>query len=252
GLLEATSYMKRRGRKDARRAIVLLTDDQTEFEAQEQQVIDALHRADTVMSVLLVPFKMQSQGGGRGGYPRQGGGSRRGGWGGVSIGIPGIPGAGGGRGPMGGGGYPGGGGGYPGRGGGGGGGIIRSHPAGSAEIAKESGGDSLPADSASALQTALDRLRQRYALFFHLPEGVKAGESRSVDVTLEASVRRQYPGAVLKYKRTYIPAVGSEGTDDEPETVSSTSPARTETVSPAQKKRTTDGSHSSGPSLVVH
>ena len=64
-----------------------MTDDETEFEADEERVVRALQGADTVMSVLLVPNVM------RRGMPR--GGS----WGGVVIHGPNIPGR---RGPVGG------------------------------------------------------------------------------------------------------------------------------------------------------
>ena len=177
-LFDAAQFMRRQGRKEARRAIVLLTDDETEFEADESRVVVALNGADTVMSVLLVPNAMRRGGGGYpqggGGYPQGGGRRRGGGMGGVIIGgggIPGIPGAGGG--------YPGGGGG------------SRTRSAGSAEIARESGGDAMQSDEAAALDTTLNRLRQRYALYFNLPAGVVAGDRRTVDIALEDTVRRQ-------------------------------------------------------------
>ncbi len=46
-MLDATSYMRREGRRDARRAIVILTDDQTEFDRDDADVGRALARADT-------------------------------------------------------------------------------------------------------------------------------------------------------------------------------------------------------------
>lgn len=249
-LFDAAQFMKRQGRKEARRAIVLLTDDQTEFEADEERVVQALNGADTVMSVLLVPNMMRRggmgipQGGGR--YP-QGGGRRGGiggGIGGVIIGGGGIPG-GGRRGP--GGGYPGGG--YPGRGGGG----QRTRSAGSAEIARESGGDAMQSDEAAALETTLNRLRQRYALYFNLPAGVVAGDRRSVDIALEESVRRQYPEATLRYKRSYI-AAATSGAGAPVEEELNVVPMRPEPkpIPPITRRRTTDGSSSSGPAIVVH
>ena len=54
-LFDGAQFMKRQARIEARRAIVLLTDDETEFEADEDRVVRALQGAETVMSVLLVP-----------------------------------------------------------------------------------------------------------------------------------------------------------------------------------------------------
>jgi hypothetical protein len=261
-MLDGAQFMKRQGRKEARRAIVLLTDDETEFDADEERVVQALNNADTVMSVLLVPNAVRS---GVGGYPRGGGGGypgggRRsgGGWGGVIVGIPGggYPGGGypgGGR--RGGGGYPSGGGGYP------GGGGSRTHPAGSAQIARDSGGDAMQANEAAALETTLQRLRQRYALYFNLPAGVMEGDRRTVEVALEDSVRRQYSGATLKYRRSYVSTASAGAGAPESEEIPTPAPSTTTTSStrtaPAAptattKRRTTDGSSSTGPSILVH
>lgn len=51
----------------------------------------------------------------------------------------------------------------------------RTHTAGTAEIARDSGGDSISVDDASALEDTLSRIRQRYALHFHLPDAVAPG-----------------------------------------------------------------------------
>jgi VWFA-related protein len=239
-LFDAAQYMKRQGQKEARRAIVLLTDDQTEFEADESRVVVALNGADTVMSVLLVPNAMRRGGGG--GYPQGGGGRRGGGIGGVIIGGGGIPGIPGGVG-------------YPRRGGGGypGGGGQRGRSAGSAEIARESGGDAMQADESAALDTTLNRLRQRYALYFNLPAGVVAGDRRTVDIALEDTVRRQYPEATVRYKRSYV-AAASSGAGAPVEEELNVVPLRPapKPVPPVTRRRTTDGSSSSGPGIVVH
>jgi VWFA-related protein len=239
-LFDAAQYMRRQGRKEARRAIVLLTDDQTEFEADESRVVVALNGADTVMSVLLVPNAMRRGGGG--GYPQGGGGRRGGGIGGVIIGGGGIPGIPGGVG-------------YPRRGGGGypGGGGQRGRSAGSAEIARESGGDAMQADESAALDTTLNRLRQRYALYFNLPAGVVAGDRRTVDIELEDTVRRQYPEATVRYQRTYV-AAASSGAGAPVEEELNVVPLRPapKPVPPVTRRRTTDGSSSSGPGIVVH
>lgn len=210
-LLDAAAYIGRSGRKDARRAIVILTDDQTEFERDEAGVGRALQRADAVLSALIAPDAMGS--GQMGGMGRRGGGNSGGGWPGNGGGST-WPGSGGGIGFPGGGiGFPRRGGGYGGRNGGGNypgsGGGGRTKSAGTSEIARDSGGDSLPVDDAEALETTLSRIRQRYALHFLLPPGVRAGQERTIEVALSDSGRRRYPDADVRYRRSYIAASGT-------------------------------------------
>ena len=219
GMLDAANYIRREGRTDARRAIVILTDDETEFDRNDAGVNRALVRADTVLSALIAPGMGSRQGGYGGGYPT--GGNRRGGYGGGGMGggnwpldpsiIFGGPRQ---QGP-----YGGRGGGIPGMGGGRIGG--RTSSAGTAEIARASGGDSMNVDDASALEDTLSRLRQRYALHFYLPAGVKPGQERNIEVALAASAARRYPDAEVRFRRTYLSPNGTAG--DEPTVVSSTS-----------------------------
>ncbi len=187
GMFDAVDYMRNNGRRDARRAIVILTDDETERNRNEEGVERALSRADTVMSALIAPDAMRnrrygSQGGGTtGGGPTLGGG------------LPGVI-----FGPQRGG--------YGGRRGGG---TQGSHTqsAGTAEIARASGGDSMPVDDAYALENTLERIRQRYALYFSLPPGARSGDQRSISLDLSDSARRRYPYAELRYRRDYyVPA----------------------------------------------
>lgn len=217
-MLDASYYIARNARKGARRAIVILTDDETERERDVAGVGRALVAADTVMSALLTPDVMQQGGiihGGGGGYP----GRSRGG-GGVVVGGPlgGIIFGRGGNYPGGGGGYPGGrrgGGNYP--GGGGMGNPMQS--AGTAEIARESGGDSMDVSNASALEDTLERLRERYALHFYLPEGVKPGQERQIEVALSPYAQKRYPYAEVRYRRTYMAPEGTgsvPSSDSEP------------------------------------
>ena len=201
GLLEAASYIGRDGRRDARRAIVILTDDQTERQRDEATVVRAAARADAVISALIAPDALNGRYGG-GGMPRGGGGggwpSAGGGMGGPLGGI--IFGR---RGPYG----------YPGGSGGGSGGPVygrsRTQSAGTAEIARQSGGDSMRVDEASALETTLTRLRQRYTLHFNLPDGVQPGQERQVEVQLADASRRRYPGSEVRYRRVYMRQDGS-------------------------------------------
>ena len=206
GLLDAASYVGREARRDARRAIVILTDDQTEKERDEQRVDSALARADAVLSLLLAPDAMANRH-----YPGGGGQGRRGGGGGGGPWGGGGGGGGGGGlgGPLGGiilgrrGGY---GGRQPGVGNVGGG----THSAGTAEIARQSGGDSMSVDDASALETTLARLRQRYALHFHLPEGTTPGQERNIEVELADAARRRYPDAEIRFRRSYHAPGGAD------------------------------------------
>jgi VWFA-related protein len=199
-MLDAADYIRREGRRDARRAIVILTDDQTELNRDDQGVGRALARADAVLCALIAPDAGQY-----GGYPGGGGGGqRRGTWGsgggGIGGGIPGVI-----FGPRGGGG----GGPYGGRRGGGGMGGHQS--AGTSEIARDSGGDSMSVNDASALEETLSRLRQRYTLYFNLPDGVKPGEERNIEVALTASAQRRHGDAEVRYRRVFM---GSGGNGD--------------------------------------
>ncbi len=201
-LLDAAAYVGREGRKDARRAIVILTDDMTEFDRDEAGVSRALTRADAVLSALIAPDAVGNRGGYGGGRHGGGGGNAPtigGGLGGVIFGPPG--GYGGGRGGRrGGGGYPGGGS----QGGGSPGGGSRTKSAGTSEIARDSGGDSLPVDDASALETTLSRIRQRYALHFLVPAGARSGQVRNIEVALSDTARQRYADAEIRYRHTYV------------------------------------------------
>jgi VWFA-related protein len=198
GLLDAAAYMSKHGRRDARRAIVILTDDQTERGRDEDRVTRAMNDAGTVLSALLAPDAMRT---GRGRpYPRRGG-----------MGSP-WPGGGG---PLGGviwgrrGGYPGG----PVTIGGG------TKSAGTAEIARRTGGDSMRVDDASSFETTLERIRQRYALYFNMPNGTAPADD-NIEVELASAARRRYSDAEVHFRRVSmaagsadVPAPGSEPTE---------------------------------------
>jgi hypothetical protein len=203
-LYDAANYISREGRRDARRAIVILTDDQTERNRDVEGVSRALARADCVLSLLLAPDAMGSY------YPGSGGRTGGGTWPGGSTGST-WPGGGSPGGPLGGiilgrrGPY----------GGRGPGGPMRGPHTSSAEtgeIARRSGGDMMPVDDASALETTLERIRQRYALHFNVPPDAKAGEQRNIEVALADNIRRRYPDAEVRYRRVYFAPTGGGGT----------------------------------------
>ena len=199
GMLDAADYIRRNGRQEARRAIVILTDDQTEFNRDDEAVSRALARADSIMCALIAPDAMAGRQ-----YP--GGGQRRGGYGGGGGPLGGI------IWPRGGGGYPGGG--YPGGGYPGGNRVSHTQSAGTSEIARDSGGDSMSVYDAGALEDTLMRLRQRYALFFNLPEGARPGEDRNIAVDLSADARSHYRDAEVRYRRAF--QSGRHDRDDTP------------------------------------
>jgi VWFA-related protein len=176
-MIDAADYVRREGRRDARRAIVILTDDQTEFDRDDIAVGRALSHADAVMCALIAPDAGQ--------YGRRGGRSGGLGGGGLGGGLGGIIfGRGGGGGNR----YPGGGG-------------ANTTSAGTAEIARDSGGDSMSVNDASALEDTLERLRQRYTLYFNLPEGVQPGQERNLAVDLTPEARHRYSDAEIRYRR---------------------------------------------------
>ncbi len=217
-MYDAADYLKRYARRDARRGIVILTDDRTEFDRDDLGVGRALEDSNTVLSAILTPDAIgQGRGGNIPTTSRRGGGANwPGGLGGIIFGGGGIPGTrsvpGGGRGPVV----------HGGRGG------LRS--AGTAEIARASGGDSMTVDNASALEDTLARIRQSYALYFNAPEGVRAGEKRTVEVLLSASAARRHPNAQLLYRSSYSVIEGAStsgpitSADDAPPTVSRRTP----------------------------
>ena len=198
-LIEASSYVQRHARAEARRAIVILTDDETQDSEDEPRVESALSRADSILSFLQAPYEPPTAG-------MPGGGRRRGGgWpgGGGGVGFPG----GGGWPGSGGGGWPGGGGNIP--GGVGGGPIDSSHTAGTETIALDSGGDTMSVNDASALQDTLERLRQRYAIHFYMPGDTQARAQHSVRLDLSSEARLRFAGADVRSRRVFM----SGGTD---------------------------------------
>jgi hypothetical protein len=182
-MLDAADYIQREGRRDARRAIVILTDDETEFDRDDRAVGRALARADAVMCALIAPNAMQ-YGGNRG----SAGPSLGGPLGGIIFG-------------------PRGGGGNRNRGG-----VPNTQSAGTAQIARDSGGDSMSVNDASALEDTLARIRQRYTLYFNLPEGVQPGQERNIEVDLAQDARRRYRDAEVRYRRAYMSSTGTAPT----------------------------------------
>lgn len=83
--------------------------------------------------------------------------------------------------------------------------------AGTAEIARHSGGDAMPVDDASALETTLERIRQRYALHFYMPSDSKAGQNPRIEVALADTARSRYPDADVRYRRVTMSGTPPSG-----------------------------------------
>jgi hypothetical protein len=64
-------------------------------------------------------------------------------------------------------------------------------------------------DQASSLEDTLARLRQRYALYFYLPEGVKGSDQQSLAIDLSQEARLRFQEAEIHYRRVYISGTGS-------------------------------------------
>lgn len=180
-MLDAASYIERNGRRDARRAIVILTDDQTERDRNETAVSRALSRAECVLSALIAPDALHTGSGSNQSMLDQdrlrelfGDMLPRG------FSFPAL--------------------------------TPRTRSAGTANIARQSGGDSMAVSNAAAFEDTLARIRQRYSLYYYLPEGSQPGDERAVEIALSDAARQQYPGAEVHYRRSIAP--GSSGSDD--------------------------------------
>ena len=80
----------------------------------------------------------------------------------------------------------------------------------------------MPVDEAGAFEDTLARIRQRYALHFYLPPNVKAGQERNIEVTLTAAAQRRYPGAEVRFRRTYVAPSDSGVSTEAPVVVTQT------------------------------
>ena len=135
-----------------------------------------------------------------------------------------------------------------------GGGNARTKSAGTPEIARASGGDDFSVDDAGALETTLNRLRQRYALHFNSPDA-----PRSIDVQLTEAAARRYPNAELRFRRV---SSGNEPSPREPLSVSRTAPSRSpaprasaadepESPRPRRRPAVSEGSGPAGPVIQL-
>lgn len=68
-------------------------------------------------------------------------------------------------------------------------------------------------DHAAAFEQTLERIRERYALYFYLPEGMRPSQEHSVEVLLTDAARGRYPGAEVRYRRSYLAPNGTNDTE---------------------------------------
>ena len=122
------------------------------------------------------------------------------------------------------------------------GGGRETKPAGTSEIARDSGGDSMSVNDASALEDTLSRIRQRYALYFNLPEGVRPGQERNIEVDLTPAARRRYQDAEIRYRRVYMTPDGGSS-----QPMVTRAPGNRDYSAPSIDPRSTDSSTDAPP-----
>ncbi len=176
---DATQVFRNEGKPERRRALVVITDNEGQRSRRESTLLQKLWEADVAVCGLRVaPGGFQTTSWPGGGPGRRGGG----------LGIPGI-------------GFPGGGiPRIPGTGRGGSGWPLR---VGIEGLAEKTGGDLVDADVPNAFRDLMRRLRQRYSLFYSMPEG-KPGERREVRVELAKAALAKYPGARVHCRKGYF------------------------------------------------
>ncbi len=78
-------------------------------------------------------------------------------------------------------------------------------PADVFKLAEATGGEAVKSERAAArFADMIARIRDRYTLAYHAPEGAKAGSFRSITVTLTPAALRLHPGALLRYRSGYF------------------------------------------------
>lgn len=162
-LKQAAQWLEAEARPDSRRAVVILTDDESGDRRDDDGVLSALDRPGAALSVLMAP---PSDRGGRGGGGIGWPAGRRGG---VILGRLPIP-----R-PQ----------------------VSMMDSAGVREIARQTGGDTFRVEDSDALAMTFERLRQKYALFYSDATG-----RAPVEITLAEAAQRRYPGARVEYRRS--------------------------------------------------
>lgn len=90
-------------------------------------------------------------------------------------------------------------------------------PADVFKLAEETGGEAVTADHPEiSFQEIVERIRTRYSLSYHAPEGAVTGSFRRIGVTLSPEAQRRYPTAQIRARRGYYVGGGAEETAGDP------------------------------------
>jgi len=103
-------------------------------------------------------------------------------------------------------------------------------------------------NDASALEETLERLRQRYTLYFSLPEGVQPGEERNITVELAPEARRRFEDAEVRYRRAFQSGGSQSGNGGHEDTL----PHITRAPSNSGSQATTSSSSTDSDSTTSH
>jgi VWFA-related protein len=175
-LISAASYLQRHARPDARRALVLLTDNATQDSEDEARVEQALQRAGATLSFLFADHKPRLDEDGDP-IPEKRDKHRR-----RQEGDPpevhhAAP-------------------------------LSPMHSAGAEKIAQDSGGDAVEFEDEYVLEDTLLHLRQRYSVSFDALDTKTATHEISVNLSDEA--RARFPDAVIHFRLLFTPGGGRE------------------------------------------
>jgi VWFA-related protein len=227
-MIAAAAYLQRHARPEARRAIVILTDNATQDSEDELRVERALQRADALLSFLFAGEKAKAVDADGDPIPdAHGKGRRQRSAGADSPGrkhdAPPSP----------------------------------WHSAGTEAIAQDAGGDAAAFENEDVLEDTLLHLRQRYILRFDSPDGppqdkpeIEKLVRHEVKLDLSSGARVRYPAATLHFRLLYTPAAGLEevvapvvGADSSDVATPAPSPAN------ARRRRTAVNEDSTGPDI---
>jgi hypothetical protein len=106
-------------------------------------------------------------------------------------------------------------------------------------------------DDAGSLEDTLSRLRQRYALYFYLPEGAKSGDQQNIRVDLAQEARIRYAQADVRYRHAPMSGNGATSASSGPMRVTHAPPV-TESTSTMQDEPVTPGSSPTGRRVMVN
>jgi VWFA-related protein len=77
-------------------------------------------------------------------------------------------------------------------------------PADVFKLAEPTGGEAVKAEQAAAtFPEMIERIRDRYTLAYHVPEGAKSGSFRQIAVALTPEARKLHPKAILRSRSGY-------------------------------------------------